>query len=44
MPRQLREFIFRPIGVGLGGQGVETPVRICKNLATDICGIKVRLG
>jgi len=44
MPRQLREFIFQPIGDGDGGQGVELPVRECKSLATDICGINVRLG
>jgi len=44
MPKQLREFIFSPIGDGVGGQGVEPPVRICKNLATDICGTKVRLS
>jgi len=40
MPKQLREFI----GDGVGGQGVEPPVRICKKLATDICGIKGRSG
>ncbi len=46
MPRQLREFMFSPIGDGVGGQGsgVVPPVRICKDLATYICGIKVRLG
>jgi len=33
-----------PIGDRDRGQGVEPPVRACKILATDICGIKVRLA
>jgi hypothetical protein len=47
MPRHLQKFTLKPykyIGVGLGGQGVEPPVRVFKNLASDIGGIKVRLG
>jgi len=32
------------IGVGIGGQGVEPPVRENWGLPPDMCGIKVRLG
>jgi len=31
-------------GGGPRGQGVEPPVSACKDLAPDICGIKIRLG
>jgi len=32
------------IGCVPKGQRVEPPVRACKNLAPDTCGIKIRLG
>jgi len=32
------------IGVGPGGQGLEPPVSVCKNLAPDHGGINFRLG
>jgi len=46
MPRQFRNFFDHSnyIGGGPRDQGVESPVRACKNLAPDTCGIKIRLG
>ncbi len=51
MPRQFQKFLCTPLitlgwtqGSGGGPRGHGHPVRACKNLAPDTCGIKIRLG
>jgi len=42
MPRQLRKKLIASFGTGIGGQGVQPPVRPCEKLAPVVGGIKVR--
>ena len=49
MPRQLKKCKFQKtahnsVRVGIGGQGDKPPVRGSLGLASDVGGIKVRLG